>query len=286
MVKVASGFPGNAALDLSTSSGAMLLFSQRTGHLQGVLNDEGWLTDLRTAAAGAVAARYLAPKAVTAIGLVGTGMQARFQASLLKHVTSCRRVVLWGRTESKIAACRDDLERDGFTVTTTTDVNAVVEQCNLIVTTTSARAPLITRAFLPGTHVTAMGSDGLGKQEIDGAVVAAVQREGGLLVADSKAQCLAFGEISHAVAAGEGAGAGAAVDETLVIELGDLINRPELHRGGGPGGDDDMRVTIFDSTGVAAQGMRREERGRIVVAGRPRLVEGWWVEEGGYNRRR
>ena len=73
-------------------------------------------------------------------------------------------------------------------MTTTTDVDVVVEQCNLVVTTTSARSPLITRNFMPGTHVTAMGSDGLGKQEIDGGVVAGIQSSGGLLVADSKAQ--------------------------------------------------------------------------------------------------
>ncbi|MBM3571725.1 MAG: ornithine cyclodeaminase family protein, partial [Alphaproteobacteria bacterium] len=104
LVKIASGFYGNPTLGLPSGNGVMLIFSQNTGALETVLLDEGHLTDVRTAVAGAVAARHLGPRAVARIGIVGTGVQARMQARYLMEVTNCRALTLYGRTAARRAA--------------------------------------------------------------------------------------------------------------------------------------------------------------------------------------
>ena len=89
VLKLASAFYENPDLGLPVSDGLLLVFSARTGALELVLLDECWLTDMRTAAAGAVAARHLAPEAVDRIGIVGTGVQARMQLEMLGQVVDC-----------------------------------------------------------------------------------------------------------------------------------------------------------------------------------------------------
>src|ERR1700727_2857920 len=105
-VKIATGFYRNPERGLPSSNGVVLVFSSRTGELLAILQDEGCLTDLRTAAAGAVAAKYLAPSKVTCIGMVGAGTQAQLQLQYLKEVTPCRRVLLWARSAERAAAFR------------------------------------------------------------------------------------------------------------------------------------------------------------------------------------
>lgn len=221
----------------------MAVFSQTTGVLDGILLDNGWLTDLRTAAAGALFARHLGPKVVTAIGMVGTGVQARFQLLLLKEVTDCRCVVLWGRREAGRDACAADLRKLGYEVTVTSSIAAVTAQCNLIVTVTSSTEALITEehTLLPGTHINAFGSDGVGKQELHPSVLARAD----VVVADSLKQCCEFGETSHALAAGV-----AGMQEKL-CEAGTFLSTPSLFRK--EGGVEDARITVADSTGVAVQ---------------------------------
>lgn len=108
VIKVASG--GHPL----PNSGLMQLYSQATGRLEALLLDEGILTELRTAAAGAVAAKHLAPPSIGKIGILGTGVQARYQLSYLKLVTDCRNVLVWGRTQEKVEKfVRDMLWRDG-----------------------------------------------------------------------------------------------------------------------------------------------------------------------------
>ncbi len=103
VIKIASGFYDNPKIGLSSSNGLMLLFSQQTGELLSILLDEGYLTDTRTAVAGAIAAKHLAPKNVSRIGIVGTGTRARLQLEYLKQVTDCRQVLAWGRGEAQLA---------------------------------------------------------------------------------------------------------------------------------------------------------------------------------------
>lgn len=241
VVKVATGgFAGNKAEGLPTADGMMAIFSTRTGMLEGILLDGGHLTDVRTAAVGALAAMHLAPKAVRAIGIVGTGIQARLQLRLLVdlNVVACRDVVLWGRNQENAEACAADMRQEsGVKVTVVPTVAEVARACNFIITTTSSTKPLLHAAdVLPGTHITAMGSDGVGKQELD----AAILRKAGVVVADAKVQCVAYGECHFAVESG-------GISEGDVMEFGTFLER---HTPTWKQREDD-RISVFDSTGVA-----------------------------------
>ncbi|MEM9776945.1 MAG: ornithine cyclodeaminase family protein [Chloroflexota bacterium] len=238
VIKIASGFFQNHQLGLPTSSGMMLLFSQKTGQPVAVLADEGYLTDVRTAVAGAIAAKYLAPKHVERIGIVGTGIQARMQLEYLKGVVGCSDVLVWGRSAEKLAAYQAEMSAAGFTVVTTLNVDEISASCHLIVTTTPAVEPLIRLSALrrDGIHITAMGSDTPHKQEVESSVLAAAD----LVVADSIPQCLARGEIFKALEARK-------IDQSGLIELGQVVS------GEHPGRTDDSQLTIADLTGVAVQ---------------------------------
>ncbi len=237
VIKIASGFYNNPALGLSSSNGMMLLFSQRTGEILSILLDEGYLTDIRTAVAGAVVAKYLAPSHIKCIGIVGTGLQARLQLQYLKTITKCRDVIVWGRTADKLELFRKDVSLKDFAITLTTDISALTKRCNLIVTTTASRSALLKSAdILPGTHITAMGADADGKQEIDPALLARAD----VLMADSIDQCIDHGECGFAVRS-------KLIEPAKIIALGDVIARKELRR------SNDNQITIADLTGVAIQ---------------------------------
>ena len=114
VIKIASGFYQNVKINLPSSSGLMLVFSQKTGVLETILLDEGFLTNIRTAVAGEIVAKYMAPKEVTAIGVFGTGIMARMQVQILQSVTDCKRLIVWGRAEASLEAYQNDMEADGY----------------------------------------------------------------------------------------------------------------------------------------------------------------------------
>ena len=236
VVKIASGFYDNPKLGLPSSNGLMLLFRQRTGEPVAALLDEGRLTDIRTAVAGTVAAKHLAPRAVQRIGIVGTGIQARLQ---LRHLagTGCRDVLVWGRSERQLESYRHEMTAEGFGVTAIRDADEILASCDLVVTTTPATAPILhTDALRPGTHITAVGSDTAAKQELETGILARAD----VVVADSRAQCRERGEIHHAIDTG-------ALTEDRVVELGDVI------AGRAAGRTTDDQITVADLTGVAVQ---------------------------------
>jgi len=240
VIKIASGFYENPSRGLPSGNGLMLLFSQKTGELAAVLLDEGYLTDLRTAVAGAIAAKYLAPSSVTRIGILGTGVQARLQLQLLRAVTPCRDVLVWGRNAQRAADYKADMDRDGFSVAIAGNVSDVPRACNLIVTATAATAPLILAADArPGTHITAVGADSAHKQELD----AALFPKADVVVVDSVSQCADHGDLAHAVRAG-------LMQPNDVRELGAVI------AGTAPGRTSPEQLTIADLTGVAVQDMQ------------------------------
>ncbi|CAN5501817.1 ornithine cyclodeaminase family protein [soil metagenome] len=237
VIKIASGFYDNPALGLNSSNGMMLLFSQKTGEVKSILIDEGYLTDIRTAIAGAVAAKYLAPSKVSCIGIVGTGMQARLQLQYLETVTSCRDVIVWGRSKDKLESFKKDASLKNFVIRITTDMTQLTSRCHLIVTTTPSKKPLIyVDDVLPGTHITAMGADADGKQELDPRIIAKAD----IVVADSIDQCVDHGDLGFAVREG-------LIDLSKIIGLGDVIANKGLQRG------NDEQITIADLTGVAIQ---------------------------------
>jgi len=238
VIKIASGFFENAKLNLPTSNGMMLVFSQKTGTPEAMLLDEGYLTDVRTAVAGAIAAKYLAPSNVERIGIVGTGMQARLQLEYLAPVTSCRDVLAWGRNDDKLNAYQQDMSDKGFAVSTTTDADDIMTTCNLIVTTTSTEEPILrwTDQIKRGTHISAVGSDTEHKQELD----AEILRNADLVVADSIPQNVVRGEIHQALKVD-------AIKEVDLVELGSII------AGDATGRESDDQITVADLTGVAVQ---------------------------------
>ena len=236
VIKIASGFYENSKLGLPSSNGLMLVFSQKTGALEAVLLDEGYLTDIRTAIAGAIAAKYLAPSKVERIGIVGTGMQARLQLEYLAPVTDCREVLVWGRSADKLAAYEQDMTEKGFRVSTTTNADDVMASCKLIVTTTPATSPILSGQAQPGTHITAVGSDTHEKQELDAEILSRAE----LVVADSISQCIERGEIYQALKSN-------AITEAGLVELGSII------AGDATGRESDDQVTVADLTGVAVQ---------------------------------
>ena len=242
VIKIASGFYKNYEIGLPTSNGLMLLFNQNTGALMCTLHDECYLTDIRTAIAGAITAKYLAPKNVTAIGIVGTGVQARLQADYLKSVTDCRDIIVWGRRPEKLVEYRNDMREKGFNVTATMEMDELCGAANLIVTTTPSETAMINADQVrAGTHITAMGSDTPGKQELDSKILEIAD----VVVGDSISQCLIRGEICQAIKSGN-------IDENKPIELGNII-------AGEAGRVNDQQITVADLTGVAVQDIKIAE---------------------------
>ena len=243
VLKVASGFYDNEKLGVPFADGVILVFSQKTGHLELILHDECWLTDMRTAAAGAVVARHLAPRNVSGIGIIGTGGQARMQLELLKGIVDCQQCFVWGRDAGKVAKTISDLRENstiqdwGLQIEAAGSVDELATKCNLIVTTTSAKEALVLADHVKeGTHITAMGSDDHGKQELEAALLGKAD----LVVADSISQCVDHGECFHAVKDGS-------VDEESILELGNVIKEPMLGR------SNDKEITVADLTGIAIQ---------------------------------
>ena len=237
VIKVASGFYNNLALGLPQADGLMLVFSQKTAQLECILLDECHLTNVRTAAAGAVTARFLAPSTVTRIGVFGAGVQGRMQVEALLPITDCRNVIVWGTGEEELEAYREAMAPHDLTIETTRTSDEIAATCNLIVTATPSRTPLLRSGQIrPGTHITAMGSDTREKNELDPAILGKAD----IVVADSIEQCLVRGEIFHALSAG-------VLAEENIRELGQVITDPKLGR------LSDSQITIADLTGVAVQ---------------------------------
>jgi ornithine cyclodeaminase len=256
VIKVASGFYRNPSLGLSSSNGLMLLFSQRTGELLSVLLDEGHLTNVRTAAAGAVAAKYLAPRAVRRVGILGAGIQGRLQLEYLRGVRDCRDVTAWGVGDEELASYKKDMGTKGFRVRTTREAGEVAAECNLIVTCTPSRRPLLAASQVrPGTHITAMGSDTAEKQELDAGILGKADR----VVVDSLSQARQRGECFKAFEAG-------ALRPEDVVELGAVIGDAKLRRAA------DDEITVADLTGVAVQDIQIAKAvwKRAGGSGRPR----------------
>lgn len=236
-IKVSPGFFDNPKKGLPSLNGLMILFSAETGLVEALFLDNGFLTDLRTAAAGAVAARHLAPAVVQTAGLVGTGVQARLQVKAAHMERPFQRLLVWGRDPERARTCAQDLASDlniGAEVVSSPEV--VVRQSQLVVTTTPARDPLVQADWLhPGLHITAMGSDQDGKNELTAACLGTAD----LYVADRLSQTAIVGELRAALANG--------TEPRELTELGEVI------LGTHPGRTAPDQITIADLTGTGAQ---------------------------------
>ncbi|MFP3517087.1 ornithine cyclodeaminase [Pseudomonas sp. SIMBA_077] len=237
VVKLAMGFYENPAKGLETNNGLMLVFSSQTGKLVAILNDEGWLTSWRTAAAGALAAKAGAPSHITALGIIGTGHQAEQQALWAAHILGAPPLVIWGRDTNKADRLAAKLKDSGLTARAVETVEDVFQQCNVVITCTPSTQPVVALwAVQPGTHIVAMGSDSLGKQELDPYILARAR----IIMTDDHRQCAERGELAHALRAG-------LIAETADVSLGLVL------AGSLPGRISDSDITVADLTGLAAQ---------------------------------
>jgi ornithine cyclodeaminase/alanine dehydrogenase-like protein (mu-crystallin family) len=233
-VKAASGFYD---LEPPAIDGLVIVFDARDGSPAALLLDGGYLTDLRTGAAGGVAARHLAPERVERVAVIGTGAQARQQVDALTEVRpGFTELRVWGRDPAHARRAAGDIAaRHGDTcvVNYLPSVREAVEGADVVITCTASRAPLVESAWLAqGAHVTAVGSDGPGKQELDPAIVRAAD----VLVVDSLDQCSRLGELQHAP------------DQTArAVELGAVCAGDAAGRTG------EAQFTVCDLTGVGVQ---------------------------------
>lgn len=238
-IKISPGFFDNPKLGLPSLNGLMVLFSTRTGLVQAVLLDNGYLTDVRTAAAGAVAARHLSRPDSRVAAILGAGTQARLQLEALTLVRPIAEARIWARRADQAAETARRLsDRLGIAVSPAASVRDAVADADIVVTTTPASEPILSAAWLrPGQHVTAMGSDAEHKNEIEPAALARAD----VYVGDRVSQCARLGELHHAIAAG------AVQAERDWPELGAIV------AGTAAGRRSPRDITICDLTGTGVQ---------------------------------
>lgn len=236
VVKIASFFPQNVKQGLKPMQGMMLLFNRITGVPVALFQDEGYLTSLRTGIAGAICAKYFAPQNLQAIGIIGCGSQARFQLRSLAHVNPCRQVWVWAPNPKQMAEFKGDQTLKHFNINLAASARDVAQRCKLIVTTTPAKSPLLNfEDILEGSHITAVGSDSPGKQELDTKIL----KSAGKIVVDSKVQCFQYGETFCALQDGS-------ITKDQVIELGTVIDNKQFR-------DNQNEISVADLTGLGIQ---------------------------------
>jgi len=240
-VKMASGFYD---LDPPAIDGMLVAFDATTGAPAALLLDNGFVTDARTGAAGGVVARHLAPAATRNVAVIGTGGQARYQLDALAVARpDFREVRVWGRNRARAARCVEDLRvrpglPEGCTFGVADTVQEAVAGADVVITCTASREPLVRVEWLaPGTHVTALGSDGADKQELDVGVLARAD----LFVVDSRTQCAQIGELHHAL------------DAEIVLSPDDVTELGEICADLKPGRTSEEQLTVCDLTGVGVQ---------------------------------
>lgn len=238
-VKLVNSHARNPARGLPTVVGTYLLFSQETGMPLALIAATA-LTAIRTGAGSAVATRHLAPKGASSLGLVGSGVQARYQLMAINEVLELKTVLAW-------APRNDTTRRDAFLADmarlypdiemAAADSIQEAVAADVVCTTTPSRSPIVpVDAVRPGTHINAVGADAPGKQELDPDILGRAR-----VVVDEMHQSISGGEINVPVSQGQ-----YGPDQT-VGTLGEVIT------GIAWGRTSDNQITVFDSTGLAIQ---------------------------------
>jgi ornithine cyclodeaminase/alanine dehydrogenase-like protein (mu-crystallin family) len=236
-VKVAAWFASRAAAGRAAHSGFIAVLDAATGDLRALLRDDHHLTDLRTAAAGAVAARLLARADARTVAVLGTGTQAYLQVLAVRAVRPVDTVLIWGRNQE--AAHRLAARLPELSVVVAAEPEAAVRRADIVVTATSSRQPILRGQWLaPGQHVTAIGADDPGKAELDPGCFSRAD----LLAVDSRRDTPRIaGDLRAAI------DAGAVQAGDIHAELGELVLG---HR---PGRRDDSQLTVAKLIGLGVQ---------------------------------
>ena len=236
-IKVASGFFNNPSLGLPSSNGLMILLDSKTGVLKSVLLDKGYLTDMRTAIAGAIASKYLSNPDIETAGIIGAGIQARLQLQALMLVRNPKKIKIWGRDMVKVKKFIEEFDNI-LNIEFCLSVEDLVTNSDLIITTTPSSKPLIKNEWLKkGMHITAMGSDAEHKNELDPEIITSCDT----YVPDSQTQTSILGELHHALKNN------LISSDTIFNDLGNIILDPNLGR------KNKEDVTICDLTGTGVQ---------------------------------
>jgi alanine dehydrogenase len=236
-VKIVNSNPGNPEKGLPAVSGIVVYNDPKTGLPLGVFA-AGTLTSLRTGAGGGVAAKYMARKNSSAVGLVGCGRQAETQLAALVELFPVKTVHVWGKTMQEAETfCAAQKAHVKAAFTPCANVEEVCAAADILVTTTPVRTPAVKAAWVkPGTHINAIGADAPGKQELETALLKKSR-----VVVDDWTQASHAGEINNAVTAGD------LSEKDLVGQLGEVVIGKKKAR------QNDADITVFDSTGLALQ---------------------------------
>ncbi|MFF5211849.1 ornithine cyclodeaminase family protein [Streptosporangium sp. NPDC000396] len=228
-VKIATGFYRNGARGLPANNGLICVVSAETGQITALLDDRGWLTAWRTAAAGALITHAMAPPEARTLGVFGTGLQARLQAQWLRLLRPIDEVLVSGRRTQETARLCGELGPSARPAPP--DHTARVP---IVITATAATAPLFPAAVVaPGAHVTGIGADMPHKNELPAGLFA----RAAAIAVDDHSQCLDHGDLGHAVRAG-------VVPETAGVAVGAILRDGFARRPGD--------ITVADLTGVGA----------------------------------
>ncbi len=262
VIKIASGFYQNPKLGLPVGDGLILVFSSKTGILEAILFDRGYITEMRTAGTGAVAAKYLSRTKLHRVAVIGSGTQARFQLKALRVVRSFEEVAVWSRHPENVLKYIKEMKElfPSVHFQAAPSAEEGVRGADLIITATPSRQPIVRAEWLSkGVHITAMGSDGPEKQELYPEVL----KKADLLYADSIKQASSLGEIHHGLVSG-------LIDEKKITgEIGEII------LGLKPGRTSDDQITVADLTGL---GVQDAVAASLVLAKAKAEVAGYYLE--------
>jgi ornithine cyclodeaminase len=251
-LKAGGYWPENSRAGLSNHQSTILLFDPDTGRPSALIG-ANYLTGVRTGAASAIAIRHLARQDATTLSLIGAGAQAVHQVRAALAARALRRVVAWAPTPAHLESLGRQVRALGLGFSAVTTAEQAVRAADILVTVTPAMSAIVMKDWVrPGTHISAMGADTVGKQELAPELVATAH-----LVIDSVEQAITIGECQHAFRQG------LLRREDLTQTLGGLASG----RLRGRRADDE--ITVFDSTGIALQDLapaalaltRAQERG-------------------------
>ncbi len=232
-VKLSSGFPGNARRGLPTSDGMTVILDASTGQIAALLLDAGYLTELRTGAAGALALDLLGPPHIAELAVIGTGSQARYQIEAALRVRAPQLISIHGRNHARAEELATWTAGRTDAHVTTVRLGGAPLSAQAIITVTPSTSPVLhAHQVAPGTHVTAVGSDGPGKRELDPALV----RKANFIAVDSIHQSRTLGELQGIDD----------VDDRLTTLGAVLAARPRGSRA-------TTDITIADLSGTGAQ---------------------------------
>ena len=233
-VKAGGDFPGNGARNIPNHQSTVYLFDPDSGKPTAMVGGN-LLTALRTAAASAISIARLSRTDSKVLGMVGAGHQSAFQMRTAARQRQFEKVVGWNFHPDMLPRLAETAAELGlpFEAVTLEELGA---QADVIITITSSFDPIVMDSHIrPGTHLACMGTDTIGKQEVEAALLARAK-----VFTDEVAQSITIGEAQHAIAAG-------LITDRQIVQIGDVIN------GVHPGRTSDAEITLFDGTGVGLQ---------------------------------